>query len=577
MKEIKPWQPSKNIIIPDEIEKNILKNVNENILVVAGPGSGKTEMLAQKVNFLFETDLCKNPYKILALSYKVDAARTLKDRVKKRCGDIANYRFDSYTLDAFLFSIVQRFYKLLPDWIEPLSSNMVMCSDDKNLKQDIISSDTDQQARINRYIKKKLMPWNLMRNMGYTIILHNQEVREIVSSPYQYIFIDEFQDTTEMHYNILELLFNKNNIRFMAVGDSKQSIMGFAGALNSIFEKYLHDYNAKEYPLNYNYRSNSNIVYFMNEVIENLLPQYKKNKMIAYKKSDDKYSVFQNGQYENYEIQFKSIANYISNKIQSNNLKQHDFVIVKRTRMLQDNINKINDIFTRYGLLIRNDMEKIYKDITIQNLLEYQLSRFLIHFFAYLEGSITPENYQELLSTYSTYKNYDISESANYDKATKNIIVLRKNVLEIANITKRVKLIVEHFNINTIISIDRDIKSHEKFQDIIKAFSEYFSFLFSNSNSQLEAISKFYGENQIKIMTIHKSKGMEYDTVIFLDFNSIEWDIFKTGSDEEEFSELKVFFVGISRAKNTLIFTKNKHNSFPSKTEDIIQKLPIFE
>ncbi len=576
MKKDDIWKPSNNIIIPEEIEKNILKNIDENILVIAGPGSGKTEMLAQKASFLFETNLCKNPYKILALSYKVDAARTLKDRVNKRYGYIANGRFDSFTLDAFLFFIVQRFYKLLPDWLEALPKKLNMCNDDKELIRDIVLADRKQKVKINNYIKSGYIPWNLMKNLGYSIILHNQDVRKIISSPYQYVFIDEFQDTTDIHYEILKLLFKSTNIRCMAVGDSKQAIMGFAGALNTIFDKYIADFNAVEYPLNYNYRSNNNIVDFINNVIEKFLPQYIKHKMIAYKKSGEKYSVFQNGQYKNYEEQFTSIAHFISNKTSNSHLKQHDFVIVKRTNMLHENIKYISDIFKKYGLLIRNDTEKIYNNITIQNLLEYQLSRFLIHFFAYMEGCITPENYQELLFIYSIYKNYDISESINYDIATKNILILRKQLIEMEDISKIVKYIAAHFEPKIVIAADKDVQNNEKFNDIIQAFLLYFSSLCSSVNSKYEAISKFYGENQIKIMTIHKSKGMEYDTVFFLDFNSMEWDIFKTGDNEDKISELKVFFVGISRAKNTLIFTKNKDDSFPSDMEDIIQQMPVF-
>lgn len=577
MKKADIWKPSNNIIIPEEIEKNILKNVDENILVIAGPGSGKTEMLAQKASFLFETNLCRNPYKILALSYKVDAAKTLKDRVNKRCGYIANSRFDSFTLDAFLFLIVQRFYKVLPDWLEPLPQKLNMCSDDKLLIRDIFSADIKQQLRINKHIKSGYIPWNLMKNLGYSILLHNQDVRDIVSSPYQYVFIDEFQDTTDIHYEILILLFNNKNVRCMAVGDSKQAIMGFAGALNTIFEKYTADFNAVEYPLNYNYRSNNNIVDFINKVIEKFSPQFIKHKMVAYKKSEEEYSVFQNGQYKNYEEQFTSIANFISNKISNSHLKQHDFVIVKRTNMLHEDIKYINDIFIQYGLLIRNDTEKIYNNITIQNLLEYQLSRFFIHFFAYMEGCITPENYQELLFIYSIYKNYDISESTNYDIATKNILTLRNQLIEMEDIAKIVKCIAAHFEPKIIIAADKDVQNNEKFNDIIQAFLMYFESLLLSVNSRYEAISKFYGENQIKIMTIHKSKGMEYDTVFFLDFNSNEWNIFKTGDIKDKISELKVFFVGISRAKNTLIFTKNNDDSFPSDMEDIIQQMPVFK
>lgn len=74
----------------------------KNALVVAGPGAGKTELLAQKAGFLFATNLCREPQKILAISFKKDAAVNLKERVIKRYGREIENRFVSMTYDAFL-------------------------------------------------------------------------------------------------------------------------------------------------------------------------------------------------------------------------------------------------------------------------------------------------------------------------------------------------------------------------------------------------------------------------------------------------------------------------------------------
>lgn len=570
------WQPSNNIIIPKDIEKNILKNIDENIVVVAGPGSGKTEMLAQKASFLFETNLCKNPYKILALTYKVDAAKTLKDRVNKRCGHIANGRFDSLTLDAFLFSIVLRFYKLLPEWIAPLSQNLDMCFDDKSLSYNIYQASKLEQNKINTYISKNQLPWNLMRNMGYSILFNNSEVIKVVQSSYQFVFIDEFQDTTDIHYKILKLLFKSQDIKCMAVGDSKQAIMGFAGALDSIFVDYINDFSAKKYSMNYNYRSNSNIVEFLNNVIKQILLIDGNDILVACKQATDKNSVMQKGNYSNMQEQFRAIAKFISERIKHNDLKQHDFLLVKRTKILFDNLDEMNNIFSKYGLCIRNEMEIIYNKITIQDLMENQLSRLLIHIFAYNKRCITPVNYQELLQIYSMYKTYDINDNNNYDKVTREIIQLDKKIRELYDIEKIVKTIMGSFKVQNIINRDDDIKSKQDLNNIIIAFIKYFKILHDKSDTYNDAISQFYGENQIKIMTIHKSKGMEYDTVFFLDFNSKEWNIFKTGNNKSALDELKVFFVGISRAKNILVFTKNNTDHYPSDVESIIKSLPQF-
>ena len=87
--------------------------------MVAGPGAGKTELLAQKANYLFETDNCKEPYRILAISFKKDAAKNLKERVEQRCGKETACRFDSMTYDAFAKNLLDHFRLALPQELRP--------------------------------------------------------------------------------------------------------------------------------------------------------------------------------------------------------------------------------------------------------------------------------------------------------------------------------------------------------------------------------------------------------------------------------------------------------------------------
>lgn len=83
---------SKGVIKLEDAALEVVKDVT-NCLVIAGPGAGKTELLAQKLDYLFSTNKCISPKKILALSFKTDAATNLKDRVKKRYGDEYASRF----------------------------------------------------------------------------------------------------------------------------------------------------------------------------------------------------------------------------------------------------------------------------------------------------------------------------------------------------------------------------------------------------------------------------------------------------------------------------------------------------
>lgn len=80
------WLPCDGISL-EEAADTAVRCSDRHVLVIAGPGAGKTELLAQKAAFLFQTNQCKEPQKILAISFKTDAAQNLKERVEKRCGE----------------------------------------------------------------------------------------------------------------------------------------------------------------------------------------------------------------------------------------------------------------------------------------------------------------------------------------------------------------------------------------------------------------------------------------------------------------------------------------------------------
>src|SRR5688572_14768961 len=96
-----------------------LRQTERSVLVTAGAGAGKTEFLAQKATYLLQTGLCPAPRRILAISFKRDAARNLAERVAKRCPPEQARRFNSYTFDAFAKSLVDRFRAAEPDPYRP--------------------------------------------------------------------------------------------------------------------------------------------------------------------------------------------------------------------------------------------------------------------------------------------------------------------------------------------------------------------------------------------------------------------------------------------------------------------------
>ncbi|HCO0360961.1 TPA: UvrD-helicase domain-containing protein, partial [Escherichia coli] len=103
--------------VEDEAMK-VIRNSTEHNLVLAGPGAGKTELLAQKACYLIETGKCSKK-KIIALSFKKDAAKNLQDRVNSRLDSKYRHKFESTTFDAFCKSIVDRFKSTIPEAYRP--------------------------------------------------------------------------------------------------------------------------------------------------------------------------------------------------------------------------------------------------------------------------------------------------------------------------------------------------------------------------------------------------------------------------------------------------------------------------
>ena len=112
------WQPiGVNSLEPTA--NDVIREIEYNAIVTAGPGAGKTELLAQRASYLLQTGLCPSPKRILAISFKRDAAKNLKERVELRCGKELAARFDSMTFDAFSKSILDRFRNGLPEIWRP--------------------------------------------------------------------------------------------------------------------------------------------------------------------------------------------------------------------------------------------------------------------------------------------------------------------------------------------------------------------------------------------------------------------------------------------------------------------------
>ncbi|MBO9484440.1 UvrD-helicase domain-containing protein, partial [Salinisphaera sp. G21_0] len=311
MKFIRPehWRP-KGV---DDLEPNawLALRRQESTSVIAGPGAGKTEFLAQKAAYLLETGLCPQNKKILAISFKTDAAKNLADRVEERCSQELGHRFVSMTFDAFTKNLVDRFYSAIhgdwkpskqyeiiypnstqvrnfwrelersvPDNYRAVIATAVRQLDDRTFESNTIGTwripagglQAPQSAKdyiiFNWLLKqisassndKSRLSFTTLNRLAEYIIRTNNHVCRAIKATYPFVFVDEFQDTTFGQYDFLLSAFGHSETSVTVVGDYKQRIMGWAGARSDALRQFEADFSAQRYPLLLNHRSSSELV-----------------------------------------------------------------------------------------------------------------------------------------------------------------------------------------------------------------------------------------------------------------------------------------------------------------------------
>ncbi|MCJ1980467.1 UvrD-helicase domain-containing protein [Lactococcus carnosus] len=567
------WFP-KGVIKLEDAALEVVKDVT-NCLVIAGPGAGKTELLAQKLDYLFSTNKCISPKKILALSFKTDAAANLKDRVKKRYGDEYASRFTSLTYSAFEKRILDQFRDVLPEDIRPsrdyliedwdtikelLSINGInvngwRMSDIRNFVENIILNDGNTHKLKKDLLKgtqdnKPVLLYRQITKLSTQIIATNEYIRKALQMTYDFVFLDEFQDTTHAQYNLLKTCFLGSSCKLTAVGDNKQAIMRWAGAKPDIFPDYIRDFNSNEYQLLMNHRSVPKLVEFQKEVYQILNSNHSSIQT-------NNYPEFQEGEitlfeFENESLEAELIANDIESKIQGG-IRPSEICILAKQKV-DDYSSKLITTLSSKGIKARieNEYQELLKDPTCNLLLDL---------ISCSQGKRDPLIWENISNFYGNINGIDeftdeliLAKSyKEIDNIVSDITYLISNVIpNEESMLNLIDCIIEKIDEKRIISNFSIYNGKSDLDIIVKNFSKLLYKEYSQTQGEwLDIVSSFKGENSIPIMTIHKSKGLEYEAVYFLGLEDSAFWNFNNQPEEDK----SAFFVALSRAKSYLIFT----------------------
>jgi DNA helicase II / ATP-dependent DNA helicase PcrA len=648
-------------------QREAVETIEQPLLIIAGAGSGKTLTVASKIAHLIEKGV--GPENILALAYNQKAAEELKERVisiLSNSEDLSISTFHSFCnqviQDNLLSTKLNANFRVITETaqlvyftkninsfgIEFLEFNhepytlaeevkkfISRCKDEAitvgDLEQWITQQqgkqlDEEEQASLNNLkdilkiyrsyedykAKHNMLDFGDMLCSVHNLLKNSPLILKRYQDRYQYVIVDEFQDTNYIQLQIVHSIAKKHG-HITVVGDDDQSIYRFRGAyLTNIAEFKKMFPNFVEKALEHNYRSTKKIVSVANKLIVNS-PERTIKELFTNNPDGEKVTVIETPT-------DNSQANYVLETIKEQ-LKTHphkDIAVLCRRRASAEPIIKaLRKQSIKFNFVGETGFfqEPIIKDITaylkvISNPAESnaELVRILHRY------NIDPVEISKF-NGYTYRKDmclYEVFDHLNEIKVDKPKFLAAKKVLaETINNKKRMRTLdlihnllfeLEFYKYEIALNDTRNIQLLNQFY----AFAEEFDSLYPDSDlddftdylsyaSNFEVEESNVDDQAIVISTIHGVKGMQYPVVIIpdvaarklpTDFRKDKFPIpqellkgIQSRFDEKELhiqEERRLFYVAITRAKEKLFMTyakrygENKTDSKPSKFLDEI-------
>lgn len=257
----------------DEAQEHAIKNENNQLIITAGPGAGKTTVLTRRIAYLISQ---KNvpPESCLAITFTKKAAGEMRERLKKLLPEDFN-KINIHTFHSLCFSILKQNYQ--------------QAGLDKDF---MVISEQEKKLLEKEYKKDKMLVFDDLISLTLKLFEENPSIKESYQKLFQFVSVDEYQDIDKNQYKLIKLLVPQEG-NICAIGDPNQAIYGFRGGNPKFFNSFAQDYpKAKIINLKNNYRSAANIVDASNQMLNsfNIISKYGMNneKITLYTAQTDK-------------------------------------------------------------------------------------------------------------------------------------------------------------------------------------------------------------------------------------------------------------------------------------------------
>ena len=604
-----PWYNVYGVVINmdyltnlNELQKKAVLHQEGPCLVIAGAGSGKTKVLTTRIANLIESGVPS--YQILAITFTNKAAKEMRDRLETLAKD--NKAFVG-TFHSFGLRVIRENVNALG-----MTSNFtILDSDDvtslvkKILKEkgydtkevspsyiknriSFIKNEMLTDAEVEKFFQSEMekiayeiykeyniklkknnsVDFDDLLRIPVLLFQNHPDILEFYQNKYQYILIDEYQDTNEVQYKLVKLLSKKYQNLFV-VGDPDQSIYQFRGANYKNILNFERDYpNTVVIPLEDNYRSTKMILDAANSVIKN--NKERKEKNLRSHHGDGVKTKFMVGYDEKHEI---SLVIEEIKKLLEQGYKKRDIAIFYRTnaqsRVIEEQFLKANipyKVVGSYYFYSRKEIKDLicYLRLILNQNDDISLRRVI----NVPKRGIGPTSVNKLEQK-SIEENKSMFDAITSGKELefKNLILDIKKESESLSLTELVDCVLEKSGMKKELETDPSLESELRldnlmeFKSITATYEETTGSVdlgdFLEEISLIADISEHKNDDDVvTLMTLHSAKGLEFPVVFLV---GMEEGIFphqnsftEEGGLEEE---RRLCYVGITRAEEKLYLT----------------------
>lgn len=604
-------------------------NTEGPMLIMAGAGSGKTKVLTCRVANLLQKGV--RPYRILAITFTNKAAAEMRERVNNMSGPAAK--------DVWLFTFhafCARFLRMEIDKLPGYGGNFAIydTADSQNLIKQILKEMNLDDKRFqpsgilsrisnaknalqdaaafsrqagdfyeqkvadiySRYEQKlqlnNALDFDDLLMLSIKLLQENKEVREKYQDRFDYLLVDEYQDTNHAQYLLTKFLAAKHR-NICVVGDADQSIYGWRGADIQNILDFEKDYpDAKVIKLEQNYRSTQIILDAANAVIENNTGRKPKNLWTENKSGAD--IIYFQAVDERDEARF--VIEQLQNLQRTENKKLGDMAILYRTntqsRIFEEMLIKSGISYNMVGGL------KFYERKEIKDIIAYLRVIFnpadslsLLRIINVPKRGIGDASLAKI-QAYAAANNVSLFEAVSNAAAIDGlssrfvsklddlagIIFELMNLANEAPVEDLIDRVLRDTGYLEELENERTPQAQSRIDNLHELISVAQEFAASEEENNLENFLAHValvsdiddtelGEDAITLMTLHSSKGLEFPVVFLVGMEEGLFPHARTLMDETEIEEeRRLCYVGITRAKEKLFLSSTKMRTIYGNT-----------